>query len=134
MSRFVTGQQKMANNLIMLRHRVAKLAGEAVEKTCVDVANHAKANHASATAHAARRYRNRTGNLTGSITPELKEVTLEKVHGIVHTSGLKYGYYVEFGTKRNWMTMKPNKPYPFLQPALNANQENLRRRLSLIVK
>lgn len=133
-SKYVSGTQQMINNLLMQRNRVLANAGEAVEKTCVDVMNHAKAGHSGNMAHASQRYRNRTGDLTAGIgPPELLEVTLEKVHGIV-PSGMEYSMFVEFGTAINVRTGRPNRPYPFMQPALIANKDVLTNRLKKLMK
>lgn len=131
-TRYVSGAREMEFNLLMQRHKVLANAGEAVEKTCLDVANHAKAGHAGNMAHASQRYRNRTGNLTAGIgPPELVEVNFNRVHGIV-PSTMGYSSYVEFGTSMNVRTGRPNRPYPFMQPALFANREVLAGRLKNI--
>lgn len=133
-SQYVSGAKEMEFNLLMQRNVVLANAGEAVEKTCVDVMNHAKAGHAGNMAHANQRYRNRTGNLTAGIgPPELVEVNFNRVHGIV-PSTQEYSSYVEFGIANNVRTGRPNRPYPFMQPALMANKENLAKRLKNINK
>lgn len=130
--RFVTGQQEMQNNLMMQRDKTTAKVGEAVERTCVDVANHAKAGHEGNMAHTSQRYRNRTSNLTNGIMPELLEVSFRRAHGIVF-SGMDYSAFVEFGTSVNVRTGRPNRPYPFLTPALLANKEILAQRLKNIM-
>ena len=124
----------MVNELMMRRNRVLANAGEAVEMTCVDVMNHAKAGHAGNMAHANQRYRNRTGNLTAGIgPPELLEITYEKVHGIVPCTE-EYSAFVEFGIAINVRTGRPNRPYPYMQPALFANREAHANRLKNLMK
>lgn len=132
--KYVSGAKEIEFNLLMQRHKVLANAGEAVGKTCVDVMNHAKAGHAGNMAHANQRYRNQTGNLTAGIgPPELLEVSFERVHGIV-PSTMGYSSFVEFGTAVNVRTGRPNRPYPFMQPALMANKENLANRLKNVNK
>jgi hypothetical protein len=133
-SKYVSGTQQMVNELLMRRNRVLANAGEAVEMTCVDVMNHAKAGHDGNMAHANQRYRNRTGNLTAGIgPPELMEVTFKKVHGIV-PSTMEYSVFVELGTAINVRTGRPNRPYPFMQPALMANRESHANRLKGLMR
>jgi len=133
-SQYVSGADEMEFNLLMQNNKVLANAGEAVEKTCVDVMNHAKAGHAGNMAHANQRYRNRTGNLTAGIgPPELVEVNFRRVHGIVPSTE-EYSTFVEFGTAINVRTGRPNRPYPFMQPALFANKENLANRLKNVNK
>ena len=110
-----------------------KNVGEAVEKTCVDISNHAKAGHGSNMAHANKRYRNRTMRLTHSITPELIEVNFNRVHGVVHTSSTEYAIFVELGTAINVRTGLPNIPYPYMTPALLANEDTFKKRLKDII-
>ena len=117
----------------MHRNIMLKNVGEAVEKTCVDVSNHAKAGHASNMAHANKRYQNRTMRLTHSITPELIKIDFNQAHGVVHTSSVEYAAAVELGVAMNVRTGLPNSPYPYMAPALLANQETFRRRLSKIM-
>lgn len=130
--RFISGEQKMRNNLMMRRNKTLAKAGEAVERTCVDVSNHAKAGHAGNLAHTNQRYRNQTSNLTKGITPELLEVNFKRAHGIVFTT-MGYSVFVEFGTAVNVRTGRPNRPYPFMVPALLAHREVLAERLKAIV-
>lgn len=133
-SKYISGVKEMEFNLLMQRHKVLAKAGEAVGITCIDVMNHAKANHAGNMAHASQRYRNRTGNLTAGIgPPELIEVNFNGVHGIV-PSTMEYSAFVEFGTASNVRTGRPNRPYPFLQPALMANKDNFNKRLKMMLK
>lgn len=135
MSKYITGDQQMINNLNMQNSKLLANTGEAVEKTCIDISNHAKSNHEGNMAHAESRYRNRTSNLTNSVIPELLEVTKERVHGIVSV-GEEYAATVEFGNTNgvNVLTGLPNKPYPFMTPALVHNMVNYQKRLSRILR
>lgn len=56
-----------------------------------------------------------TGALVSSIAVEMDNEKIEAEIG----SNLKYGYWLEFGTKKNLA------PRPWLNPALNANRDNL---------
>jgi len=136
MASYVTGVQQVANNLMMHKYKMLAKVGEAIEKTCIDVANHAKAGHAGNAAHMNKRYRNQTTNLTNSITPELVEINLQRAHGIVHTGAIEYAAVVEFGntTGVNVRTGKKNKPYPYMVPALLAGKEVFQKRMKKILK
>lgn len=112
---FIRGTQQVINRLTMEGDKFLAKIGEAVEKTCVDVSNHAKAGHQGNMAHATKRYQNQTSTLTRSITPELKEVSYKGVKGIVFTN-MEYALYVEL-------------KYPFLYPAMMANKKNYEDRL-----
>jgi len=130
--KFVTGTEEVAGNLAMAKHGVLIETIKAVEQTCVDVTNDAKAGHDSNMAHANQRYRNRTGNLTASIgPPKIVEANFNRVHGIV-PAGQEYAVFVEFGIACNVRTGKPNRPYPFISPALFTNRETLAKRLKTI--
>lgn len=132
--KYISGVERMRNNLLMQRSKLVAGAVEAVEKTCVDVMNHAKAGHEGNMAHANKRYKNRTRNLTGSIgPPEIVEVTFDRVHGLV-PAGMEYAAYIEFGTSVNVRTGGSNRPYPFLTPALLVNREVFNKRMKNLVK
>ena len=132
--KYISGVERMRNNLLMQRSVMVAGAVEAVEKTCVDVMNHAKAGHESNMAHANQRYRNRTGNLTAGIgPPQLVEDNFNRVHGIV-PSTMEYSSFVEYGTSMNIRTGWGNKPYPFLTPALLVSREVFNKRMKSLVK
>ena len=118
---YITGTQKVINNLMMQKSKFLRDLGTAVEKTCVDVANHAKAAHAGNMAHMNQRYQNRTSTLTRSIAHELEEVSFKGITGVVFAN-IEYAAFVELGTVRN-------RPYPFLYPALAANKPNFENRI-----
>lgn len=118
-------------NLRIQSSAILRQVVDAVEQTSVDIANHAKAGHAGNMAHANGRYRNRTTNLTNSIIPHLLRADYKEVDGIVLASE-NYAYWVEFGTTVNIRTGLPNRPYPFMQPAIIACNKNFLDRLSRI--
>ena len=125
----------MLNNLMRQKSKMLDNVSIAVEKTCVDVANHAKAGHAGNMAHASQRYQNQTSNLTNNILPEMLEVNFNQVHGIVPAT-IEYAATVEFGntTGVNVRTGQKNKPYPYLAPALFACISKFKDRMSKILK
>ena len=115
----------------------------AVQKTAVDVANHAKDNHMKGaapvidTGHAKglaawgitrkvaetrlkSRYENQTNVLTNSIIPRTVRADLVAVESDVGTN-IEYAPHIEYGTSKS-------KPYPFMQPAMDANQDNFKKR------
>lgn len=116
----ISGLQETMNNLAILGNKKVQAVAVAVEKTCIDVANHAKAGHNTVQAHANHRYINQTGTLTRSITPALQSVTKDEVVGIVHVSNNEYAAFVEAF-------------YPFMTPALFANSENLKKRVKAAI-
>ena len=146
----ITGQRRVFNNLMIQKSKFLARAAIAVEKTAVDVANHAKANHESSGAAAklnddiafaeafgafgslgsskasssGLRYVNRTGTLTRSITPELTKVDFNEVMAQVFTN-IEYAPMVELGTSRS-------RAFPFLFPALVTNQKNFEARMKAL--
>lgn len=118
----ISGAQRIANNILAAKNTMLGRIAVAVEKTAVDVSNHAKANHERNSAHAQGRFEVRTGILVKSITPDMETVNFEEVVGVVFTN-IEYAIPVEFGGDGR-------RAYPFMFPALVANQENLIRRLA----
>ena len=112
-----SGKDEIIRNIMLRQNAMVAKVAEAVEMTCVDIANHAKSNHQRNSAHSQSRYEERTGVLTKSIGSKLLSVDAMKVVGTVF-AGTDYAFYVEFGTKINRRTGLPNKPYPFFQPAM----------------
>ncbi len=118
----ISGLQRIANNIAMEGNKLLAKIAIATEKTAVDVSNHAKANHIRGVAHGMGRFEVDTGILVKSITPELEVVNVEEVVAAVFTN-MDYAIPVEFGTSKT-------RAYPFMFPALIANQENLKKRLA----
>ena len=113
----VSGARKIANNILIAKNVILGRIAVAVEKTAVAVSNHAKANHVQGQAHGQGRFEVDTGVLVKSITPELETVNFKEVTAVVFTN-VEYAIPVEFGTFQT-------RPYPFLFPALIANQRKL---------
>ena len=112
----VSGAKKIANNILIEKNKALGRIAEAVEKTAVDVSNHAKANHVRGQAHSQGRFEVDTGTLVRSITPELETVNFEEVTAVVFTN-VVYAFSVE-------------SRFPYLFPALIANQRNLIERVA----
>ncbi len=118
----ISGAKKIANNILIQKNAMLAKVAVAVEKTAVDVSNHAKANHVEGIAHSQGRFERDSGVLVRSITPELETVSFEEVTAVVFTN-VEYAIPVEFGTSKT-------RAYPFMFPALVENQENLKKRLA----
>lgn len=117
----ISGARQIANNILAAQNNILGRVAVAVEKTAVDVSNHAKANHERNSAHAQGRFEVDTGTLVRSITPELETVNFAEVTAVVFTN-VDYAIPVEFGDSGR-------RAYPFMFPALIANQQNLIDRL-----
>lgn len=110
----VDGINDLLRNIDVTVNKFITAQAAGVASVCIDVANHAKENHS---------FQNRTGNLEASIQPEPVEINGDLVEGKViavgnEAAGMEYAAYVEFGTPRS-------APYPYMQPALDANHDNL---------
>ena len=120
MAQQVFGTQEVINRILLEGSKMLRDVAQAVEKTTVDVSNHAKSNHQGNMAHASGRYQNQTSNLTNSISQQLEKVSYGEVSAISYAT-MEYAPYVE----ADW---------PFFWPALMANQDNLKRRVSDALK
>lgn len=112
---FVTGVSKVISKLVGITKQVEKQVIEVVEKNGIRVKNHAKSDHGHGMAHAIGRYENQTTNLTNSITSS----DAQNVNGVIEvtvSTNKEYAPKVEFGTSKT-------KAYPFMQPAITANQQ-----------
>lgn len=70
MSAQVIGDKEVIRRILSLKSRTFKRVVEAVEKTAVRMAQHAKAGHEHGSdPHSRNRYENQTSNLTNSIGP-----------------------------------------------------------------
>lgn len=101
------GINDLLKNINVLQDAVVTSVTAGVAAVSVDVANYAKENHPFA---------NRTGNLEASIHPLPVEQSGDVITGTVK-AGMEYAAFVEFGTARS-------APYPYMQPALEANRDN----------
>jgi len=123
---YIAGVEKVMNNLMRQKDKNLDQISEAVDQSALKVANHAKAGHVGAMAHADQRYQNQTGTLTRSITPQLTKVRFKIIEAQVF-SNVEYAPNVELGTGKT-------QPYPFLFPALQANQEDFKARVAKAAK
>ena len=122
----IAGTQKVINNIFMARDILLKRIGEAVEKTALDVANHAKAEHEQGSEpHGRERFESQTATLIRSITSELTTVNYAKAEGVV-SAGAEYAANVELGTGKS-------RPYPFLWPAIVASTEKFKDRMEAAI-
>ena len=123
----IAGTQRVINNMFMARDVILKRVGEAVEKTAVDVANHAKAEHErGSNPHSRERFESQTATLIRSISSELTTINYAKAEGVV-TAGAEYAANVEIGTSKS-------RPYPFLWPALVALSEKFEARMEAAIR
>jgi hypothetical protein len=111
----IGGTQEVINNLMMQRSVLLARVGEAVEKSAVEAANFAKADHEPGLAHGQSRYENRTASLTRSLKAKLTKIDFDEAEAIVF-SDMEYAYRVE-------------TIYPYLWPAIAMEQTNYIRRL-----
>lgn len=123
---YIAGVQKVLNNLAIQKLDTLRRVADAVDQSALKVANHAKAGHEGAMAHADQRYQNKTGTLTRSITPELTKASQQMVEAQIF-SNIEYAPNVELGTGKT-------RPYPFLFPALQANQGDFKTRVAKAAK
>jgi HK97 gp10 family phage protein len=123
----VAGDKKVIDNLEKAKYTVIGRIAVAVEKTLVDVANHAKAHHRrNEDPHAQGRFISQTGTLIRSITQGLSDINENYVEGYVATN-IEYAAFVELGTSRS-------RPYPYLQTALIANIKKAQERINKAAK
>jgi len=124
MSRYVSGTQTVLNNLRIFETRSLAAIGQAVETTCVDISNDAKADHRRGSdPHSRERFESQTGSLIRSIFLKLLEVSRINVEGVVY-SNLRYAPDIELGNVKHGA-------YPFMHPALVKNYPNFQKRLAL---
>lgn len=102
------GMTALLQNINIYKEAVITGVAAGVATVCVDVANHAKINHA---------FTNRTHNLENAIEPVPVKISGTLIEGAVKDS-MFYAYWVEFGNSRN-------APYPYMSPAIEANKKNL---------
>lgn len=130
----VTGDVEVIKNLLSLKSQIFRRVVEAVEKTSVRMANHAKAGHEhGSNPHSRGRFETQTGNLVASIGPsgpgeiqweELSENRVVGLFGVMATAPgtpLDYAPYVE-------------ERYPFIWPAAVANIETFKKEIAEAAK
>ena len=104
----VEGMNDLLRNIDILKDTVLTAQAAGMAQVSVDVANTAKQTHS---------FTNRTGNLEGSIQPEPVEIDGSIITGVIR-AGMECSKHVEYGTSKS-------APYPFMEPAKEANKQNL---------
>jgi hypothetical protein len=115
----VTGKQEVINKMLRYLDKKVDKVADAVERTGIDVSNHAKSEHTGIEAHARNRYKNVNNTLTPSINSRLV-VQPDKIIAVV-SSNVDYAPDVEFGNQRHI-------GFPFMYPAIRAKENRLRER------
>ena len=115
MSKLVSGLDEIKTNLVKRQSAYHRKVVKAIGISCTDIANHAKAGHEGAMAHANDRYQNQTTNLTRNIQPGPVVVQGKKIIGRVDA---KTDY-----------AAKVEARYPYVVPALEANREPHKQRM-----
>lgn len=118
--RHVAGAKETVAELNAARDAVLGAVAEALEKTAVRVATHARSGHESDMAHAEGRYQNQTTTLTRSIQSRLTRADYQAVEAEA-LSNIEYAEHVE-------------GLYPFMLPALQANREVFVRELTKAIR
>ena len=104
----VEGLNDLLRNIDILKDTVQTAQASGMAQVSKDVADYAKSNHPVT---------NRTGNLEASIQPEPVELDGNIITGVVR-AGMEYSKWVEYGSSKS-------SPYPFMEPAKEANKQNL---------
>lgn len=128
----ITGVSEVVTKLLSLRDQTFRRVTEAIEKTAVRMAAHARAGHEHGSdPHSRSRYENQTNNLTNSISPggpggqamaweEISESRVIGLFGITETapsSVLQYAPYIE-------------ERFPFIWPAAAAHAETFQKEVA----
>jgi len=133
MSVVVSGDKEVIRRLLSLKSQTFRRVVEAVEKTAVRMANHAKAGHEhGGNPHAQNRYENQTSNLTNSIGPgggqpmEFERLDEDMVIGL-------------FGVNEQLSAVMDYAPdveerYPFIWPAAVANIDQFEKDIQAAAK
>lgn len=114
----VVGVNDLLKNIDVCKNSVKTIVeSAAVAVVSKDAAEYAKANH---------QFQNRSGNLEESIHPLPVQIKGDVVEGAV-CAGKHYAPHVEYGTYRS-------AAYPYLNPAVEANRENLNKTVAACIK
>jgi len=130
----VEGDKEVIAKLLGYKDKTFAKVVEAVEKTAVRMANHAKAGHEhGSNPHARNRYENQTSNLTNSIFPSggqqpmqferLDENQVIGLFGVNESLGAVMEYAPEVEER-----------YPFIWPAAVANIERFEKEIAAAAK
>jgi len=126
MAALITGDQEVVRKLLSLKSKTFKRVVEAVEKTAVRMANHAKAGHEhGGSPHSQNRYENQTSNLTNSIGPgggmpmEFERMDEDMIIGL-------FGINEQLSAVMDYAPSVEER-YPFIWPAAVANIEQFEK-------
>jgi HK97 gp10 family phage protein len=125
MSVSVLGREQLVQNLSKFKKDLVDRLVSATEMTQAAVQADARSRHGH-DAHAQGRFITHSGGLEQSINPARVKLTDKFIEGEV-VARMPYASYVEQGTSRN-------RPFPFLAPALIAQQEPFKARLRTALK
>ncbi len=128
----ITGTKEVTAKLLALKSQTLRKVQEAVEKTAVRMANHARAGHEHGSdPHSSGRYENQTSNLTNSIFPggansdpmKFEKLTEDEVVGLFGVDSVAPGATMEYAPA-------VEERYPFIWPAAVANIENFKQEIA----
>ena len=131
----IRGDKQVIARLLSLKSQTFRKVVEAVEKTAVRMAAHAKAGHEHGSdPHSRSRYENQTGNLTASIFPaggsqpmQFEKLTEDQVVGLFGVNGASVGAVMEYAPE-------VEERYPFIWPAAIANIDQFKREIAAAAK
>jgi len=133
MSAVITGDKEVIRKILSLKSRTFKRVTEAVEKTAVRMANHAKAGHEhGGNPHAQNRYENQTSNLTNSISPgganpmQFERMDEDMIIGL-------FGVNEQLSAVMEYAADVEER-YPFIWPAAVANMDQFEKDIQAAAK
>lgn len=133
MIRYVEGGDEISRRLTAIQERTKQAVIEAVEKTAVRMANHAKSGHEHGSSpHSRNRYENQTSNLSNSIFPSGgHDMQWESLSGneIVGLFGV-----LPSATSVMEYAAKVEAQFPFVWPAAIAFKDRFVKEVATLVK
>jgi len=126
------GDKEVILNLLAAKSDTFRRVREAIEKTAVRMANHARAGHLKGSnPHAYQRYENQTANLTNSIFPggglnqpvKWETVTEQEIVGLFGVNEAAPGAVMEYAPH-------VEERYPFIFPAAIENVERFKQEVA----